>query len=238
MRILELIWDDGNLSHIEDAKGIGASEVNQAIFGALIESWRHGNKYLVTGRTEGGRYITVTLDKMGPGVWRPITARRSDPRDQTGTRASFQDGKEEALRMGKIPKFKSSEEAAAYWDKESILDHLDELKPVKLEVKEPLIHTLCIQLAVEDMERLRELGKRRGLGTTTVARTLLRQAMENPDAVLPVDLDRLAQLIADKLAARAGAPVTHATPRSVAEGKSGVYEASGAQPAERPSRRR
>ena len=113
--------------------------------------------------------------------------------------------------MGKIPKFKNEEEEALYWDKESIVDHLDEFEPVEIEVRSPLVHNLSIRLDGEDMSRLRELGKRRGIGTTTIARMLLRQALENPDAVLPVDLDKLAQLIADKLMARAGAPVIHAT---------------------------
>ncbi len=139
--------------------------------------------------------------------------------------------------MGKIPKFKNEEEEALYWDKESIVDHLDEFEPVEIEVRSPLVHNLSIRLDGEDMSRLRELGKRRGIGTTTIARMLLRQALENPDAVLPVDLDKLAQLIAAKLAARAGAPVTHATARAVAEGESQVYEAAEPQPAFRPGRK-
>lgn len=113
--------------------------------------------------------------------------------------------------MGKIPNFKNEEDEALYWDRESVVDHLDEFEPVAIEVRAPLVHNLSIRLDSEDMRRLRELGQRRGVGTTTAARMLLRQALENPDAVLPLDLDKLAQLIADKLAARAGTPVIHGT---------------------------
>ncbi len=97
--------------------------------------------------------------------------------------------------MGKVPEFKDSEEEARYWDKESIVDHLDELEPVDhVEVREPLVHTLSIRLTVEDMEQLRELGKRRGLGITTMARTLVRQGLQNPEVMALLDQDVRAAL--------------------------------------------
>ena len=70
-----------------------------------------------------------------------------------------------------------SDQDRHYWESESVADHLEELEPVEIEARSPLAHTLSVRVATEDLRKLRELGRQDGVGTTTMARVLLRQAL-------------------------------------------------------------
>lgn len=82
--------------------------------------------------------------------------------------------------MGKIPKFKTIQEEAEYWDNEDVTDHFDELEEVdisELPMKKPLSHVMSIRLDKEDMIKLSELARSRGIGITTMARMLVKQGL-------------------------------------------------------------
>lgn len=82
--------------------------------------------------------------------------------------------------MNGSQKSAESDQNRHYWESESVADHLEELEPVEIEAKPPLAHTLSVRVAAEDLRKLRELGRQDGVGTTTMARVLLRQALRQP----------------------------------------------------------
>ena len=86
--------------------------------------------------------------------------------------------------MEKIPEFDSSEQEANYWERESIADHIDEIETAETKPKGLLNHTLSIRVSSEDLKKLQEFGRESGLGTTTMARYLLKQALKQPSAQL------------------------------------------------------
>ncbi|MCH8060957.1 MAG: hypothetical protein IH861_00465 [Chloroflexi bacterium] len=66
------------------------------------------------------------------------------------------------------------------WETESVADHLEDLEEVTVEVRPTLSHTLSVRITKEDYKKLRTLGQETSLGTTTMARYLLHQALLAP----------------------------------------------------------
>ena len=78
--IQELLWDKGNLDHIEDNR-VHVHEIEEAIFNAENHSFKKGHKAFIIGKSDGGRFITIVLEDKGRGSWRPVTARTSDEKE-------------------------------------------------------------------------------------------------------------------------------------------------------------
>lgn len=68
-----------------------------------------------------------------------------------------------------IPKFKSYEEEANFWDTHSTLDY-GTWKEVKLEFAKPLVHILGVRLDTKTIDQLTELGNKMGIGPSTLVR--------------------------------------------------------------------
>jgi len=81
------------------------------------------------------------------------------------------------LAKAKVPKFRNREEEAAFWDTHSLTDYLDEIESVDVEIKEPLSHVLSVRIDSKDAKELETLAKGQGVGITTMARVLLKQAL-------------------------------------------------------------
>ncbi len=79
--------------------------------------------------------------------------------------------------MEKIPRFKSEQKEAEYWDLESVADHLDELEEVEVKVSRELYHTLSVRIDRENFRKLQALAAAQGVGVTIMARMLLKQAL-------------------------------------------------------------
>jgi len=77
----------------------------------------------------------------------------------------------------KIPRFKSREEEAEFWDTHSPLEYGD-WEEVELKVARPLIHTLAVRLDARTIDRLAAAARKKGLGPSTLARMWL---LENLD---------------------------------------------------------
>jgi len=73
----------------------------------------------------------------------------------------------------KIPRFRSREEEAEFWDTHSPLDFPDEIKPVQMRVRKPLKGVLAIRLSDGHLQELRELAEQYGVGPTTLARMFI-----------------------------------------------------------------
>jgi hypothetical protein len=82
-------------------------------------------------------------------------------------------------RRTRIPRFKSLEEEAEFWDKHSPLDFPDEWVEVKrVKVARPLNHILAVRLDARTIDRLAEVGRAKGLGPSTLARMWLLERLE------------------------------------------------------------
>ncbi len=54
--------------------------------------------------------------------------------------------------------------------------------PEPVVVKKPMIHILSVRIESEDMRKLRHAARVHGVGVTTMARILLRQALAKAEA--------------------------------------------------------
>jgi len=78
----------------------------------------------------------------------------------------------------RIPRFKSREEEADFWDTHSTTEFEDEFVEVKMEVARPLIHTLAVRMDAKTIDRLAAVGRKKGIGPSTLARMWLLERLE------------------------------------------------------------
>lgn len=78
----------------------------------------------------------------------------------------------------KIPAFKSIEEEAAFWDTHDTTDYEDEFKPVKMRVIKPLEHIFSVRLDSKTLTTLQHQADRKGMGTATLIRMLVKEGLE------------------------------------------------------------
>jgi uncharacterized DUF497 family protein len=73
----DLEWDDENVAHIA-RHNVKTEEVSDVCF-SLNLSEREGNsRYILAGQTRSGRYLNVVIEKVGKGMFRPVTAYEMD----------------------------------------------------------------------------------------------------------------------------------------------------------------
>ena len=85
-------------------------------------------------------------------------------------------------KKSRIPRFKSREEEAEFWDTHSTTEFEDEWKEVTLKVARPLIHTLAVRLDAKTIDALADLGHQKGLGPSTLARMWLLERLSQEEA--------------------------------------------------------
>lgn len=85
-------------------------------------------------------------------------------------------GKIKVFKGKPIPKFKSYEEEADFWDTHSPLDY-GTWKEVKLEVVKPLEHILGVRLDAKTIDRLTEVGSEVGIGPSTLVRMWIMEKL-------------------------------------------------------------
>jgi len=71
--ILELEWDDENIEHIGQ-HSVSPQEVEDVCFGFHISVRERNQRYILSGQTAAGRYLNVVIERVGKGLFRPITA--------------------------------------------------------------------------------------------------------------------------------------------------------------------
>ncbi len=81
-------------------------------------------------------------------------------------------------RRSRIPRFKSLEEEAQFWDTHSTTEFEDEFTEVKMEVAHPLIHTLAVRMDARTIDRLATAGRKKGIGPSTLARMWLLERLD------------------------------------------------------------
>ncbi len=75
-------------------------------------------------------------------------------------------------KANKIPKFKSLEEEANFWDTHSFADYWDEFEDVDLVVKlsKPKEETLVLRLQKDLKDRMEKIARKKGVGMSALVR--------------------------------------------------------------------
>jgi len=80
---------------------------------------------------------------------------------------------------GRIPKFKSIQEEAEFWDTHDTGDFADEFRPVKVKFAKNLSEALSIRLDTKTLDDLRKQAAKKGIGPTTLARMWILEHLES-----------------------------------------------------------
>ena len=73
MIIGDLEWDDKNIGHIA-RHNVNPQEVEDVCYSLHLSEKEGGQRYILSGQTESGRFLNVVIERIGGGLFRPITA--------------------------------------------------------------------------------------------------------------------------------------------------------------------
>lgn len=73
MIISELQWDDENIEHIT-RHNVNPQEVEDVCFGVHIGVREGKERYILSGQSASGKYLNIVIERIGKGLFRPITA--------------------------------------------------------------------------------------------------------------------------------------------------------------------
>jgi uncharacterized protein len=73
VKIDDLQWDDENIAHIARHE-VNPDEVEDVCFGLHFSENTGNQRYVLSGQTAVGRYLNVVIERIGRGLFRPITA--------------------------------------------------------------------------------------------------------------------------------------------------------------------
>ena len=113
---------------------------------------------------------------MGAAAGHALDDKDGRPRSMDVSCASVQ---------SRIPTFPTIEEEAEFWDTHDTTEFEDEWERVNLEVARPLRHGLTVRLEGPVFHRLVALAKQRGVPVSTLAGTLVGDAIERIEATEP-----------------------------------------------------
>ncbi len=80
-----------------------------------------------------------------------------------------------AGKKNKLPSFRSDREERDFWDRHSVEEFADELEEIDVQVRPARTEQIALRLYKDDIEALKELAERRGVGHTTLARSIVEQ---------------------------------------------------------------
>jgi len=73
VKIDELLWEDERIEHIA-RHNVNPKEVEDVCFGLHLSEKAGGRKYILSGQSLEGRYLNVVVERLGKGLFRPVTA--------------------------------------------------------------------------------------------------------------------------------------------------------------------
>lgn len=84
-------------------------------------------------------------------------------------------------KRSKIPKFKTKEEEAKFWDTHSFADYWDEFEDVdlKVELHKPKEETLVLRLQKNIKNKLDRIAKDKGLSISSLARMWIMEKLQS-----------------------------------------------------------
>ena len=82
------------------------------------------------------------------------------------------------MRMGtpkktRLPRFNSDQEERDFWALHSVEEFADDLRDLDVAIRPPRTEQIAVRLYKNDLQALRSLAAERGMGHTTLARTVL-----------------------------------------------------------------
>jgi len=89
--------------------------------------------------------------------------------------------KRQSRPRSKIPRFKSREEEAEFWDTHSPLDYGEWKEVKRFKVVRPLAHILGVRLDAKTITKLGAIGRKKGVGASTLARMWLLERLEREE---------------------------------------------------------
>lgn len=78
-------------------------------------------------------------------------------------------------RKRKLPSFKSDRAERNFWNRHSIEEFGDELEALDVQIRPARTEQVALRLYKDDLKSLKKLAKRRGVGHTTLARSIVEQ---------------------------------------------------------------
>lgn len=76
-------------------------------------------------------------------------------------------------KKGKLPRFRSDQEERDFWARHSVEEFAEELEDLDIAIRPPRTEQIAVRLYKEDLQALRALAAERGIGHTTLARSVL-----------------------------------------------------------------
>jgi len=83
-------------------------------------------------------------------------------------------------RKRKLPTFKSDSAERKFWDRHSVEEFGDELEDLDVQIRSARTEQIALRLYKDDLETLKKLAKRRGVGHTTLARSIVERWLAIP----------------------------------------------------------
>jgi predicted DNA binding CopG/RHH family protein len=80
-----------------------------------------------------------------------------------------------ATKKNKIPTFRTDQEERQFWQQHSFEEFADELEELDVIIQPTRTEQIAMRLRKDDVETLRAVAKEKGVGHTTLARSILEQ---------------------------------------------------------------
>lgn len=75
----------------------------------------------------------------------------------------------------KLPRFTSDRTEREFWNRHSVEEFGDELKDLDLQIRPARTEQIALRLYRDDLNALKKMAKRRGVGHTTLARSIVER---------------------------------------------------------------
>ncbi len=83
-----------------------------------------------------------------------------------------------SAKKSKVPTFRSDREEREFWSKHSLEEFGGDLEDLDVEIRPTRTEQIALRLSKEDLAALRAFARKRGIGHTTLARSILEQWLE------------------------------------------------------------
>lgn len=88
-------------------------------------------------------------------------------------------------RKNRIPKFDSDEAERKFWARHNVEEFADELDELDVEISPPRSEQIAVRLYKTDLQALQDLARAKGVGHTTLARTVLERWITRARGAMP-----------------------------------------------------
>jgi predicted DNA binding CopG/RHH family protein len=82
-----------------------------------------------------------------------------------------------ATEKKKIPRFKTEEEAAAFWETHSFADYIDSTEEVEVEYERPERQHISMRIEKQAISEIKEIAREKGMGYQTLMRSWIMERL-------------------------------------------------------------